>query len=379
MKIELDRPTLPCITKHFQLVRDGNNVHLGFEAAHSVISTCQTNGGERHDLLGIVNHQSCEGQFHDCISSKPVHGVSEVLRFRELADEMGWDAKKTAFMGTAANMQYGILSKTRWQDLEVHALATAGVTGNATCAGDPAKYHQEGDRWVPCEQPAGTINVIVHVNHPLSPAALTRSVVTLTEAKTAALMDLQVGSRSSSSLATGTGTDQFAIAFPIGEKAPLTWAGAHTKLGELIGVAVKDSVLGALAWQNGMDPTRCRNLFHLLGRFGFSEDSFESRLRPVSGEKQWPFFKANREAVIHDPVVSMCASAMASLLDQERKAHIPPSVVASQARHLCAMMIVQVGNCPSDFKSCLENLCGLDDPLGIFSKAIVLAWAKKWN
>jgi adenosylcobinamide hydrolase len=366
-------------TKDFCIQTNGRFSHLSFERPHDAISTCQTHGGENSELDGICNYQSCEGKHHDRISSQPLHGIPERQRHRELAEEMGWGKKSIAFMGTAANMQYAVLSRCSWRDLEVHALATAGVTGNATCAGDPARYHREGERWVPCEQPAGTINIMLHINHSLSPAALTRAVVTMTEAKTAALMDLQIGSKSSSSLATGTGTDQFAICAPMGEGEPLTWAGAHTKLGELIGKAVKDSVMGALEWQNGLDLKRCRNIFHLLGRFGFSEDVWKSMLLPHAGEEQWPFFEANRDAVVHDPAVSACSSALASLMDQERKGHLPPSGILNQARHLCALMVVQVGNSPERFSAVLDELQGVGAPLEVLSKGLVLAWEKKWS
>lgn len=379
MKVEVIRPKLPLEKDDFSLSRDGRLVYMALHGKHSVLSTCQTNGGEREDLEGICNHQGCEGKFHDAIAAQPAHQKSEVERHQELAQENGWSPEKTAFMGTAANMQYAVLSCASWKDLEVNALATAGVTGNATCAGDPARYHQEKNQWVPCEQPPGTINLIVHINQTLSSAALTRAVVTLTEAKTAALMDLQIGSKSSSSLATGTGTDQFAIAAPLGGDYPLTWSGAHSKLGELIGKAVKDAVLGALVWQNGMDVTRCRNLFHLLGRFGYDEKEYERGLRSASGHERWSFYEANRDAVAHDPAVAACASSLASLLDQERKGHLPPSVIADQARHLCALMVIQIGTCPEEFSDILDQLKTEDGPLDLLTKAIALSWEKKWN
>jgi adenosylcobinamide amidohydrolase len=377
--VQLERLNLPYTSESFELTRDGRHLYLKYRQAHLTLSTCQSNGGERDDLTGICNHQSCEGRFHDQIASFPIMEKSETERHQDLAKGKGWDENRTAFMGTAANMQYAVLSRATWNNLAVHAVATAGVTCNATCAGDPAHYYQVGERWMPCEQPAGTINLIVHINRPLSSAALTRAVVTLTEAKTAALMSLQIGSRSSSALATGTGTDQFSVSAPLSDEAPLTWAGSHTKLGELIGKAVKDAVLGSLQWQNGLDPTRCRNLFHLMARHGFSEDQWETQVRPEAGESCWPFFEANREAIVHDPDVASCASALANLMDQVRYGHLPPSGLAEQSRHLCALMIVQVGTCPEEFSSVLQQLSDLNSPLTLLSRALVISWIKKWR
>ena len=53
------------------------------------------------------------------------------------------------------------------------------------------------------------------VNRPLTPAALARAVVTMTEGKSAALQRLAVPSKLHVDLATGTGTDQYCIAAPV--------------------------------------------------------------------------------------------------------------------------------------------------------------------
>ena len=50
---------------------------------------------------------------------------------------------------------------------------------------------------------------MLFINRPLTPAALARVVVTMTEGKTAALQRLAVPSKLHIDLATGTGTDQY--------------------------------------------------------------------------------------------------------------------------------------------------------------------------
>ena len=81
---------------------------------------------------------------------------------------------------------------------------------------------------------------------------MARSIITATEAKSAALLDLDIRS-SYSGLdyrATGTGTDNVIIVQGDGPEALYT--GGHTKIGELIAKAVHGAVTDAISRQNGL-------------------------------------------------------------------------------------------------------------------------------
>ena len=139
-------------------------------------------------------------------------------------------------MGTAASMVYAAHEQAAFEDLRVDAIVTAGVEGNATCAGDPAQWVETPSGWSKLAEVAGTINTIVVVNQPLKPEAQIRALLTATEGKSAALMELGVSSRYSKDLATGTGTDQICIAAPLDENRYSYGAtNPHSKLGELLG------------------------------------------------------------------------------------------------------------------------------------------------
>src|SRR5439155_11471815 len=120
-----------------------------------------------------------------------------------------------------------------------------------------------------------TINTIVATNRPSKPEAQVRALITITEAKTAALMELGISSRYSPDLATGTGTDQICIAAPIVDDTfEYTSTSPHSKLGELLGESTRRATKQALRWQNGLEASLTRSLFHALRRFGFTEDKF---------------------------------------------------------------------------------------------------------
>lgn len=65
------------------------------------------------------------------------------------------------------------------------------------------------------KMPAGTINLLVHINNPLSVAAHIEAMSIAAEARTAAIIELglTVGGRA----ATGTGTDCIAVSAPHGQ------------------------------------------------------------------------------------------------------------------------------------------------------------------
>ena len=91
---------------------------------------------------------------------------------------------------------------------------------------------------------------------------MARAVISATEAKIAALMDLDIRSSYSSSLhqATGTGTDNIIVVRGTGIE--IDNAGGHSKLGELIAKAVYQGVRKAICKQNKIIVSR--NIFRRL-------------------------------------------------------------------------------------------------------------------
>ena len=256
--------------------------------------------------------------------------------------EVGLPADATVVMGTAANMNYSARVEAADDDVEVMAVVTAGVEGNATCAGDPAGW-REGEGGIQKVQPyAGTINTMLLINAPLTASALARAVVTMTEGKSAALARLAIPSRQSIDLATGTGTDQYCIAAPLAGARRLSSASTHMKLGELIGVAVRDATLEALRWQNGLEASYTRGLFHALGRYGIREATFFDDIAPLLEETDLELLRKNSKSVLYEPLVGAAAHATAAVLDRVRHGTLPSSVareaVVQQAANLASSL-----------------------------------------
>lgn len=93
--------------------------------------------------------------------------------------------------------------------------------------------------------PFGTINLLVHVDRPLASGAMIEAISIATQARTAAIIDLDW--RLDGRPATGTGTDCIVVATPHGEGEQ--FAGLHTDTGAALGRAVYNAVHeGGLVW-----------------------------------------------------------------------------------------------------------------------------------
>ena len=175
---------------------------------------------------------------------------------------------------------------------------------------------------------AGTINTMLIIDRPLTPAALARVVVTMTEGKSAALHRLAVPSKLHVDLATGTGTDQYCVAAPSSGARPLTSASPHMKLGELVGLATRNATLEALRWQNGLEASYTRGLFHALGRYGVKEATLFDEIAPLMTESDLELLKKNSKAAFYEPLVGAAAHALATVCDRVRYGTIPEAVAA---------------------------------------------------
>jgi adenosylcobinamide amidohydrolase len=284
-------------------------------------------------------------------------------------------------MGTAANMNYVAVAQENDNGIVVTAAVTAGVEGNATAAGEPASWRETetGVEKVPTY--AGTINTMLFINRPLTPAALARVVVTMTEGKSAALQRLAVPSKRYVDLATGTGTDQYCVAVPISGAPLLTSASPHMKLGELIGLLARQATMEALRWQNGLEASYTRGVFHVLGRYGVREATFFEDIAPLLSDADLELLKKNSKAALFEPLVGTAAHALAAVCDRVRFGSVPhsaaPDAMAQHAAILAANLAAQVHRW-SEFRSRLRpHANGTVKDLVL--RALALGWAEKWR
>ncbi len=360
--------------------RFGRYIVAALHGPHQVLSTSAHCGGQRADLQFLANHQSCEARGDSARTAAMSELGLENYHFQVCA-EMNVDPDKTAVMGTAANMAYVSHRSACYERLRCDAFITAGVSGNAAKAGDPAEWLETEDGWREVSQRAGTINIILLISHPITPAALARAAVTMTEGKAAALTELAVPSRYSSGIATGTGTDQFCIAAPIDEQLqPLESTSPHTKAGEIIGRSVRQAVKEALRWQNGLEPSYTRSVFHALGRFGLTEERARSDLPNLLPPDRFDLLRKNWKAVFFEPGVAAAAFGLAAVLDRAAFGTLPESSAKAAARQQAACLACSLSARPEAWLDLYSELdCASKDPANLVLRAVAAGWLAKWT
>ncbi len=244
-KIDLDLNYVKDARIIYSTINDFLNktLMIDFTQPQVVVSTLE---GERTGIQSVGNHYSpppCWAIEHQKGLAQSRALVYSVLQV---------SADTSSFLFTGADMDHLAIIQEQFKDMKVYALVTAGVKSNALRMGkDEGKYYEPG-----------TINMILLSNMKLTPRAMTRAMISATEAKTAALMDLDVRSSVAPRRyqATGTGTDNILVVQGTG--IPIKLAGGHSKMGELIARAVYRGVLEAVSKQNAL--VTGRNIFQRL-------------------------------------------------------------------------------------------------------------------
>lgn len=291
---------------------------LCFAGPRDVLSTGPIGGGFRTDLQAVFNNDCNPGAGMSCEMRADTY--EKHMELTALTD-LGLNPKHCTGLSTAASMVNVAIRSMHYEDFTVTAIVTGGIRVNASRVGDPAVWHEVAG--ISHSTTLGTINIILHIDAALSPGALARALVTCTEAKTAALQELLAPSRYSHGIATGSGTDgTILIANPL-SSTYLTNAGKHCKLGEYIGLTVKEAVKEALDRQTFLNPYFQHDILNRMDRFGITEDTLWESYRHLVLEKRdniSPFARAEFEDRLHhicrENTLVTYTSLYAHLLDQ---------------------------------------------------------------
>jgi len=210
---------------------------IDFKTPQTVLSTLE---GFRSGITTAANHYLPPPAW------QMAHAMTPEAMTHRILDVIEKKPSSSALLMTGADMDHVTVTTKSFKEMTVFAAVTAGVGSNAQRAGKSTGSYYE----------PGTINIILMTNMALSPRAMTRSLIAATEAKTAALADLDIRSSDDPAVwqATGTGTDNILVVQGTGPK--IDGAGGHTKMGELIARAVHEGVTRAVFLQNGLTPGR---------------------------------------------------------------------------------------------------------------------------
>ena len=315
-----------------EIHRYQKSIVVNFTGGRKVLSTSPANGGIRNDLTAVFNHDCTVGAGMAAALKAPTYEEHMYVQSRAL----GLDPNKTAGIGTAAQMENVSIKTETYKDITVTAAVTGGVEVNGGRAGDPASWDELVKQSIITH---GTINIMLFINVDLTDGALTRSLVTCTEGKIAALQELAAPSRYSRGLATGSGTDGTIIVCNTDSTITLTDAGKHVKLGELIGKTAKAAVKEALLLQTGLSPKSQHDVLKRVSRFGITDKTLWNALKEPdpAGIRKARFMEV-LETLFRNGHLVTGVSLYAHLLDQLDWGLISPSEANEYANFLLKQM-----------------------------------------
>jgi len=221
------------VTKAVLVEQTPNHLHVKFDDPYQVVSSAVLGGGfaEASHIINLKVAKQSTG-LNPGIQSPGV----ELAGYCE---RNGWKGVAVGMM-TAASMDSYRMVRELQQDIDLIVMVTSGLS-NARRAGDRAEHRQ----MMPTVVDVGTINIICLTSTGMTPAAMIEAVMTITEAKAAALQNLKISSPVSNQPATGTGTDSIAIAADP-RAGKIHYCGKHVIFGEVLARLVIRAVTSSI-------------------------------------------------------------------------------------------------------------------------------------
>src|SRR5665647_960130 len=334
-----------------------------------VLSSALLNGG-LVEANGIINVQVPEGSGSD---KSDMHWSSPEDFLVKAAQELQLPREKVVGLMTAAKMKNVVTFTEKYDGVTLTVFVTAGATVAVT-AGEPAASKSSQ------LQKIGTINIVVIVDGNLTEGCMVEVIKTATEAKTVALRELDIRSRFSGDLATGTLTDSVAVGCTK-KGEPIQYAGTFTILGELIGKCVREGIKIAILKQENISSKR-----PLVERLADRRLSLETILSQVSEgkiTKQSPNYaqvQKQLESILSDGKIASLVIA-ALRLDEDLEKELFPEKNANAVDPVSFEEIVKtILKCSSDdfLESGINKSKSEDDAqLGLFTKCVLQAIVKK--
>ncbi len=300
----------------------GNKLVVKSKTPMKILSSAVLNGGlqEANYIVSVQVPEDAGSDIDDEVHRK----ADDFLK--EETSKMGLPQDQVVGIMTAANMKKIEVTTEKFEDITLTTLATGGVHFAAT-AGDEIASKQ---RAFPYKK-VGTINIVVLVDGNLTESCMVNAVSTITEAKAVALRELDVRSRFSGELATGTVTDSNVIACTK-RGNQIKYSGIGTPIGELIGKTVREAVKKALRNQENIVSNR--PLTRRLEERGITVEKMTtlfSQIHPIlrgNPEKRKKFTKELERALSDQNIAALVI--MGLRLDEDANSGLIPENPANE-------------------------------------------------
>jgi adenosylcobinamide hydrolase len=334
-----------------------------------ILSSALLNGG-LIEANGIINVQVPEGSGSD---KNDMHWSGPEAFLNKVVQELHLPDSKVVGLMTAAQIQNVQVCNEKCDGATLTVFVTAGATVAVT-AGEPAASKSSQLEKI------GTINIIILVDGNLTEGCMVDALKTATEAKTVALREIDIRSRFSGDLASGTLTDSVAVGCTKKGES-IQYAGTFTILGELIAKCVRQGVKTAIYKQENLASDR--SLLERLADRGISPEiiiSLIPELKITSENPQYKQLQKQLGLILTDrKIVPLVIAGLR--LDEDLQKDLIPTKTANTIDQVSFEEIFQTA-----LRCSLTDLSQLDfvkdkpvdeTHLGPFTKCLLIAILKK--
>ena len=299
------------VGKGIKLILKENVLAVISDEPLNTISSAFHNGGGLKKTRAILNVEvikSCSDQrLHD---NPDAYIVDSSKKFGLSENFIG--------MVTAAAFENFSLVSKRNGTLAVSVIATAADNEGNTC-----NFAESAGEAIEVKHIEGTINIMVVIDGNPTESSLASTLITATEAKMAALRELDIRSRFSGDQATGTVTDAVVVA-ETGRGAPIVYAGPASELGQLVGYCTRKAVKEAVMKANECMP--CRSILSRLKEMHLPVEKLALELSKVKslGVDEKTIASILVRILRSDPLSASVVLAAVKMAEDVEKGLVPP-------------------------------------------------------
>jgi len=212
-----------------KLIIKGNVLAVSSNEGLTAVSSAIFNGGFKQ-VKAVLNIGVPQGYNDRSLHLDPLSLITSS------AAKLGLTKDYLAMITAAKITNYSLVFK-KTDGFSVNVVATAGCS-----------HGESSGEEMNVQEIAGTINVIVLIDGKPTESCMVASVITATEAKSAALRDFDIRSLYTGDSATGSITDSVTIV-STNQGKNMSYGGPASKLGKLVGYCTRKAVTEALIKQ----------------------------------------------------------------------------------------------------------------------------------
>lgn len=296
------------LTGSVKLVIKDNVLAVICDNALMAVSSAFYNGGTKQ-IKAVLNVGVPEGYNDRSLHLDPLELITSS------AAKLGF-TKDYLAMVTAAKMRNCSLVTKKADDFSVNVVATAGCKHGES----------SGEEMNVQEISGGTINLIVLIDGKPTESCMVASIITATEAKSAALRDFDVRSLYTGDSATGSITDSVTVA-STNQGKTISYGGPASKLGKLVGYCTRKAVAEALVKQEPFWASRT-----VMDRLKERHLPIEKLATEISKVEGLTIDTKGLETILKDMPVALAFLLASAKMDDDYKKNLLPAELVESAK-----------------------------------------------